>query len=181
MKKEENILELFFNEPSKHWHFEEIIKSANISRPQASNWLKKFVKEELIKKVKEKGKMPHYVGFFESPNFKTKKRLFAFEKLQKTGFLNHLISLEKAKTIILFGSFTRSDWHGESDIDLFIYGEAEDFDRGEYELKLGREIQVFNPKTKKDLKKFESGLMKNILRGITVKGLFNFLEVSINA
>ncbi|MBI4918591.1 nucleotidyltransferase domain-containing protein [archaeon] len=181
MRKEENVLELFFNEPSKHWHFEEILRKANISRPQVNNWLKKLIKEEIVRRVKEKGKMPYYVGFFENPNFQSRKRLFALERMQKTGFLSHLISLEKAKTIIVFGSFTRGDWYSDSDIDLFIYGNAENFDRGEYQLKLGREIQVFNPKTKEDLKKFESGFMRNILRGITVKGLFNFLEVSINA
>ncbi len=174
MKKEENVLELFFNEPSKHWHFKEIISNAKISRPQASNWLKNFVSEGLIKRVKEKGKMPHYIGFFENPNFQSKKRLFALEQMQKTGFLSHLISLEKAKTIIVFGSFTRGDWYSDSDIDLFIYGDTEDFEKYKYQTKLKREIQVFNAKTKEELKKFRPGFLRNILQGYRVKGLFDF-------
>lgn len=70
--KDEPILYLFFNSP-KHWHFDEILKNVEISRSQLAQWLKKFEKEGIIKRVKEKGKMPYYVQDFESPNFQNKK------------------------------------------------------------------------------------------------------------
>ena len=179
MKKDQPIIELFFNEPTKHWHFEEILKEAKISRPQAAHWLNVFVKESLIQKIKPKRKMPYYVSNYNHPNYQIKKKLFALQKMEHTGFLSHLTKL-KAKTIIIFGSFSRWDWYKGSDIDLFIYG-GEEPDLSTYRQKLNREIQVFTAKTKQDLKKIHAGLLQNILEGYRVKGSFDFVEVKAHA
>ena len=53
--KEESVLELFFENPTREWHFEEIVKEAKITKAVANKWLKKYVEEGLLKKVKEKG------------------------------------------------------------------------------------------------------------------------------
>jgi predicted nucleotidyltransferase len=181
MNKEIPVLELFFNEPAKHWHFEEIIKAVKISRPQATNWLKTFVKAHLIKKVKPRGKMPYYFGNYDHPNYRTKKRLFALQQMGNSGFLNHLQTLKKAQTVIIFGSLSRWDWYKDSDIDLFIFGSDEELQQGTYELKLDREIQVFTAKNKDDFKKFAPGLLRNILEGYRVKGTLDFVEVEAHA
>ena len=181
MSKEENVLNLFFEYPTKHWHFEDILNEAEISRPQTNLWLKKFIKEELIKKLKPKNKNPYYVSDYESPNYRNKKRLFALEKLNKSGFLRHLLKLEKAKTIILFGSLSRWDWYKDSDIDLFIYGNPEGLKIVDYELKLHREIQLFICHNKNELKKLSRGLIKNIISGYTIKGNIDFIGVDIYA
>lgn len=174
--KERNVLELFFNESSRQWHFEEILQKAKISRPQAMKWLKNLAKEGIIRKIKEKNKMPYYTGNFENPAYKNRKRIHALNRFYETGFLNHLLQLPKAKTIIIFGSFARADWNTESDIDLFIYGDAEEFEQGRYEQKLKREIQTFICKNQKECSKFQPGLMQNILSGYLVKGNLNFIE-----
>ncbi|MBI2565223.1 nucleotidyltransferase domain-containing protein [Candidatus Woesearchaeota archaeon] len=175
--KEENVLELFFNEGSKHWHFEEIVKKSGLSRDKVNKWLNRFISESLIKKVKEKKRMPYYIGDFSNPAYKNKKRLYTLQNFYITGFLNHLMSLPKAETVIIFGSFARSDWHSNSDIDLFVYGSADGFKLGKYESILGREIQLFECCGKNDLKKFSDGLIKNIIRGNFVKGNIDFVEV----
>mgnify|MGYP001559114311 CR=1 FL=1 len=118
--KEERVLGLFFNEPTKEWHFEEIAREAKITRSKADRWLKQFIKDKVIRRIKERGKMPHYVSNCELPPYKNRKKLFALNKLYASGFLNHLASLPKARTVIIFGSFARSDWYSGSDIDLFI-------------------------------------------------------------
>jgi len=100
--------------------------------------------------------------------------------LQESGFLSHLISLKQAKTIILFGSLARSDWHKESDIDLFIYGSDKNLEKGKYELKLKREIQLFTHNSK-TLKNLDSNLIKNMIKGDIIKGNIDFLEVALNA
>jgi len=41
--KEESVLELFFENPTREWHFEEILKEAAITRSKADAWLKKFI------------------------------------------------------------------------------------------------------------------------------------------
>jgi len=178
MKKEDALLEVLFNEPSKHWHFEKLLEAAKISRPQAAQWLKKFITEGLIKRIKENGKMPYYIGNHEDPRYQARKKLFALEQFEKQGFLSHLAGLPKAKAVIIFGSMTRWDWYKDSDIDVFIYGDPEGFREGEYWAKLGREIETFICKDENELHKFGPGLLRNILEGYRVKGKFDFIKVA---
>ncbi len=179
--KEESVLELFFNEPTREWHFEEIVREAKITRSKADRWLKQFIKDGIIRRIKELGKMPYYVSNCELPPYKNRKRLFALNKLYASGFLNHLMSLPKARTVIIFGSFARSDWYNGSDIDLFIYGETEGLKLVKYEIKLNRDIQVFACSKKEELHKFGEGLIRNIIKGSIVKGDIDFVRVGVNA
>ncbi len=178
MKKDELVLDLFFNEPTKHWHFEEILKTVKISRPQAANWLREFMREGIVKRVKPQGKMPYYVGNYEGSAYQSRKRLFALNGLEKKGFLSHLSGLRHAEAVILFGSMSRWDWTKESDIDLFVYGNADGFDKGAFRAKLGREIEMFVCKNKEELQKFKPALLRNIVEGYLVKGSLNFVQVS---
>ncbi len=182
MKSKENkMLDLFFNSPTREWHFEEILKEAKIARSKATKWLKKFTKEELIRRVKEKGKMPFYTSNYDSSSYQNKKRIFALNRLYESGLLNHLTGLKKAKTIIIFGSFSRWDWHKDSDIDIFIYGSPEGLSIAKYELALHHDIQLFICPNKKDLKRFDQGLIKNIVQGSILKGKLDFVKVISNA
>ena len=176
--KEEQIVSLFYNQSSKHWHFEDIIKTSKVSRSKANKWLTKLIHQEIIMHVKPEGKMPYFKASFESLSYRTSKKLFALAQMQKTGFLNHLLSLKEAKTVIIFGSFSRADWHAESDIDLFIYGNDDDLDIRTYSTLLNREIQLFTARNPADLEKFGSGLLRNILEGVLVKGKIEFVEVT---
>ena len=179
--KEQKVIELFFNNPTREYHFEEIIKEAKIARSKADGWLKKFIKEGLIKRIKKRGEMPYYISNYTSPKYKNKKKMFALNEIYKSGLLNHLDSLQKAQTIILFGSFSRSDWYKNSDIDIFIYGDPEGFKITNYELKLHRNIQLFVCQNKKELKKLGEGLIRNIVKGNLIKGDIDFIGVEINA
>ena len=71
--KEEDILELFFNEPTKHWHFSKIKDKVPIADNKISKWLKKFQKEKLIKRIKPKGKQPYYIGNHQAPEYRNRK------------------------------------------------------------------------------------------------------------
>ncbi|HIH25361.1 nucleotidyltransferase domain-containing protein [Candidatus Woesearchaeota archaeon] len=179
MKKEENILELFYNEPTKHWHFEEILKQAKISRPQANHWIKRFIADGMVIRTKPKNKMPYYISNYQNPNYQNKKRLLMLNKLNNIGFLNHLTKL-KADTIILFGSISRWDWYKDSDIDIFIYGDEHGLEIEKYKDKTKRDIQVFSCKTKEELKNFTPGLLRNIIEGYIIKGDLNFIKVKTN-
>ena len=178
--KQENVLELFFNYPAKQWHFEEIVNDAKIVRSKVDRWLKVLIKQDLIKKVKPNGKMPYYISHYDSPTYKNKKKIFALTKLDESGLLNHLSSLPKADTVILFGSYSRSDWYKESDIDIFIHGDAQGLNVANYELKLHRDIQLFICQDKKELTKLGPDLIKNIIKGNFIKGDLNFITVDIH-
>jgi predicted nucleotidyltransferase len=173
--KEENVLILFFNESSKQWHFSDIIKTSKISKRQASLWLKKFIDEKLIIRIKKKGKMPYFQANFNHPNYQNKKKLYILNQLYNSGLLSHLQSLKSTNTIILFGSIVRSDWNSSSDIDLFIFGDDSDFNQTKFSRKLNKEISLFSYPSINDLKKADSSLIKNIVNGYVVKGDINDL------
>ena len=179
--KENQVWRLFFNNPTKEWHFEEIVREAKCTRGKVYQWLMCLVKNGLITRFKPERKMPYYVSNYNSSKYKTRKKLFAFEELYMSGFLEHLNALPKAKSVIIFGSFVRSDWYSESDIDLFIYGDSDGLKISNYELKLHRDIQVFICKTEEDLKRFGASLIKNIIRGSLIKGGLDFVRVELNA
>ncbi len=168
--KEEKLLELFFNEPSKHWHFEEIIKTAKISRQQANKWLKRMLAEKIILRVKPDGKMPYYIANHEHSNYDSKKKICALSKLYESGFMEYFQTLEKAKTVIIFGSYARGDWHTESDIDVFIYGDVNPLHIKTFYSTLGRELDVHTFKSLKEIRDIRSGLMNNVIDGLVIKG-----------
>ena len=174
--KEDNLLEQFFNEPTRHWRFKEL-RSVGLVDNKISRWLKRFAAEQLIQKITPKGKLPFYVGNYEHPNYQNRKRLYMQQKLYESGFLNHLASLKGAKTVIIFGSMARGDWHKESDIDLFILGSDDDLEQSVFERKLGRTIQVFRSNDGKGLNKFKNALLLSIVKGDIVKGDVDFLDV----
>ncbi|MFH1182225.1 MAG: nucleotidyltransferase domain-containing protein [Candidatus Woesearchaeota archaeon] len=178
--KEHKIVELFFNEPSRYWHFKDIVKEAKISENRANYWLKELLKEKIIIHHKENGKMPYYTANFDYANYKTKKKLYALEKFYEVGFLKHLESLD-AQTIVIFGSFSRADWHSKSDIDLFIIGSDEELGKGKYERILNREIQLFTFKNQKEIRDINPNLIRNVINGYFIKGEVQHIIGETNA
>lgn len=175
--REHDLIALFYNYPTKHWRFKELEESVPIAANKISKWLKKFVAEGLVQRVSVKGKMPYYIGAFDSPAYKTSKRLFAFTEMYKSGLLNQLIAAKGVKTAIIFGSMTRTDWHFQSDVDLFIYGKNPKIKTALPERYLHKEIQIFVCERKKDLSKYSNELLRNITKGWIIKGDLDFLEV----
>lgn len=166
--KHEKLLELFFNEPTKHWRFKELKEESDLSKQQLNKWLKKFQKDNLIKKYKKEGH-PFYQANQNSWEYKNKKKLFALTQLSE---LFKILQNSKAKTIILFGSFSTSDWHTDSDIDLFIYGK-EPKNLPIYIKKLHKRLEIHQFKDKREIKEINSGLIKNVLNGYLIKGDLN--------
>ena len=181
MERKENLKGLFFNYTTKHWHFEELLKKSGLSRAQTNEWLQRLQEEKLIQKVKIKGKMPYYLANYENPSFHVQKKMYGLVQFRKAGFLEHLSTLKKAKTVIIFGSFARADWHDQSDIDLFIFGNAGDFEKAHFEKKLKREIQVFHYEKSEALKRLEPSVIPNILAGIHIKGTIEPFEATLHA
>ena len=179
--KEGRVLELFFDYPTREWHFEELLREAKITRSKMVRWLKKFIREGFVRRFKEKGRMPYYAGNCESPSYRNKKKLFALGKLYESGLLDHLAALKKARAVIIFGSFARSDWHKDSDIDIFIYGNPEGLKISEYEIKLHRDLQLFICETRDELMHLGVGFIRNVIKGNLLKGNLGFIEVNINA
>lgn len=173
---------LFFWNTLRHWHFEDLVAASGQSRERVHHYLLKLCKENVIQRIKPRGKMPYYRAKYETPKFCAEKRIFGLYQLEQSGLFEHLLSLENIKTAILFGSFSRGDWDKSSDVDLFIYGDNTNMEKSKFELKLGRELQVFSFSKPAEIKKqLEPALLRNIAKGFNIKGNLEPFEVIINA
>ena len=177
--KEKNILKLILeNSPLKEWHFGEIVKKARVTKLVANKWLKRYASDRLLRRIKEKGKFPHYTIGHNNSVYYSLKRVYALEELHKSGLIPKLLSLTTAKTIILFGSIVKGDWYKDSDIDIFIFGNISDFDKNIYELRLHKNIELHIFKSREEMKEIKTGLIKNIVNGYVLKGqIQDFAEV----
>ncbi len=182
--KEEKILELFMNEPTKHWHFSDIVETSKVSVNVAGKWLRELRSKKIIKHVKPKEKMPYFQGNFGSPEYSARKKLYAFQKMYETGLMQELQKLEG--TIIIFGSFARTDWTTDSDVDVFVLGDSKDFRYDRLWKGLGfqgrsREVQVHTFHNRKEMERVRSGLLKNVIRGYVVIGdITEVMEVALS-
>jgi predicted nucleotidyltransferase len=173
---------LFFNNTLRRWHFETVLRESGISRERVNYFLKELLKEKFIIRVKQKGKMPYYLANKDLAKFRSEKKLYGLKLLEQSGIFENLNSCKNIKTVILFGSFARGDWSKSSDIDLFIYGNDKEFNKGLYETKLQREIQLFSYKDKKTLKKkLDPTVIPNIAKGFFITDSIEPFEVRIHA
>ena len=180
--KMDEIKDLFFNDTLRRWHFEALLRESGLSRERVHHFLKELRRERLILRVKKKGKMPYYLANRDSAKFRSAKRWYGLTMLERSGLFENLNSCKGIKTAILFGSFARGDWSKSSDIDLFIYGDDTEFEKGLYETKLHRDIQVFAYQNTKKLKKdLDPMVIPNIAKGFFITGSVEPFEVKIHA
>lgn len=171
---------LFFNESLRRWHFEDIVRETSISRERVNFFLKKLVREKFVFRIKPKGKMPYYTANRESEHFRAEKRIYGLKMLEE--MFEHINMLKGVESAILFGSFARGDWSKSSDVDLFVYGDVKEFEKGKIESKINREIQLFSYKKAEKIKEeLDPKLIPNIIKGFNIKGSLKPFEVSVNA
>jgi predicted nucleotidyltransferase len=180
LSKEDNVLRLILeNSPFKEWHFEEIVKKAKVTKAVANKWLKKYQREGLLKHVKEKRKFSYFTVGGNSAFYYSLKKVYALNRLHESGILSKLLSLKNAKTVIIFGSVIKGDWYKDSDVDIFVFGDASDFNKNFYESRLYSKIEMHIFKDKNELKNVKTGLIKNIINGYIIKGsIQDIVEVS---
>lgn len=173
---------LFYEQTLRHWHFEALVQESKLSRERVYFYLKGLLQQKFITRVKPRGKMPYYVANRESPSFRMEKRFFGLSILQNSGLFDHIYGDPKIKTAILFGSFARGDWGKSSDVDLFIYGDDADFEKGKLEMVLRRELQVFSFNEPRKIKEeLNPALIPNITKGFNIKGNLEPFGVIVHA
>jgi len=178
----EKIKVLFFNHTLRRWHFETILTESGISRERVNHFLKELLNEKFAIRVKKRSKMPYYIANRDSAKFRFEKKLYGLKMLEESGLFEKLTSCKGIKTAVLFGSFARGDWSKSSDIDLFIYGDDTEFEKGLYEKKLRREIQVFAYKNKDEITRdLDPTVIPNIAKGFHITEEIEPFEVKIHA
>ncbi len=169
--KEEQVLKIILeNSPLKEWHFENILREAKVTRVVASKWLKKYSTLGLLKRIKKRGKYPYYTAGSNNLVYYSWKKYYALKQFYESGLIECLLTLKNAKTIILFGSMIKGDWYKDSDIDIFIYGKANELNKNLYELRLQRHIELHIFENKKEIRKVKTGLINNVINGYLIKG-----------
>lgn len=132
-KTRENILKLFFNNPTEEFHLREISRRSNVVPHNVNKYTKDFVEEGLLIRRKV-GNMTLYrinpksdylFKIFEI--FEVRRKLNFFSKNKKiTRLLNEYISNlvrlsnREIQMVVLFGSVARGEWTRGSDIDLLL-------------------------------------------------------------
>ena len=169
--KEEQVLQLIFeNSPMKEWHFDEIVKEAKVTRTVANKWLRKYVKQGIIRRTKRKGKFPIYSPGEKNITYQVQKRIYGLRKLHESGLIEELLKIQNAKTIVIFGSFSNGYWYKRSDVDIFVIGQVNPEDFHESKMKAHKQLDIHIFQDDKELDTIKSGLLINILDGYLVKG-----------
>lgn len=153
-----NNLKPFFEDCYREINVREYARLKGISAPTASNILKKYFKEGLLKKKEDKGYLLFRANR-ESKILKDMSRIYWYIKLNKY--------FEDFKTIILFGSLSKLENNKNSDIDIFLTPKRK-IDIPKIERTLKRSIQSFSYNSINEIKNNE--LKKNILNGYILKG-----------
>ncbi|HIJ10932.1 TPA: nucleotidyltransferase domain-containing protein [Candidatus Woesearchaeota archaeon] len=175
----ERIKRLFFNSTLRRWHFGTLLQELKISRERLNHFLKELQNEQFVHRIKPEGKMPYYIANRETAKFRVEKRLYGLKLLEK--LFEHLNSCEGITTAILFGSFARGDWSKSSDIDLFIYGDDSQVQKGIFEAQLGREIQLFTYSDPREMKKqLDPAVIPNIAKGFHITESIEPFEVRVH-
>ncbi len=168
----ENVLEVFFRNPSKEFELMEISRNSRLAHTSVKKILDSLLKEKIIlKKTLKKGKreFPIYFSNLNSQEFTNLKKLNNLKQIIFSGLVEKLEETFMPDSIILFGSYSRGEDTEESDIDLFIESSEEQFNLKKYEKTLGRKINILFG----SLSNLNKNLKENVLSGVLLKGTIN--------
>lgn len=161
-----NIMQLFFENPSTDFQIRGIAKELKISKTAVSHHINSFIKKKLVLK-ENKGVFPSFIANSTNELYRFYKKQYSIESIIKSGILDYIEMEINPQCIILFGSFGKGEYDYKSDIDLFVQSNDATLDLLKFEKKLKHKINIlFEP----ELKKLSPELFNNILNGIKLRG-----------
>lgn len=166
MGQREKILNLFFEEPRRYYQIREIANLTKIPKTTVSRILNQLLKEDIIKKKKH-GVFYAYLSNETNFFYRFYKKIYSQEKIYKSGLIDYLEKNIHPRCIILFGSFAKSEYDNNSDIDIFIQSKEIKINLEKFEKKLKHQINLY---FKEDINKLSNELFNNIINGIKLKG-----------
>ena len=169
MFKELNILRLFFESPTKEFNVRELARILKISPATSSSELKKFAKNGILVKRKERI-LDLYKSNLDNELYKDLKTFYNIRRIKDVGLLDALNNFYLKPAIVLFGSSSFGLDAETSDWDIFVLSEnTKEFpDLKKFEDKMKKPIQIFAAKNIRDLK--NPHLINNVLNGIKLQG-----------
>jgi predicted nucleotidyltransferase len=168
-KIRQELLALFFTNPSKKYYLREIQRILGYSAGSIRRELLKFQRDNLFNTQRE-GNLLYYALNMDHPLFKELKAIVAKTVGIEGSLRNALSSVEKIRTAFIYGSFAAKREKGTSDIDLMIIGNPDTSQLNEkiatLEKRLKREINptIYGSAEYKARKKARSGFILDLLR-----------------
>jgi len=160
-----NSLVPFFEDCYGRINVREYARAVKITPPTAAKILLKFNKEGLLKKEYFKNYHFYYANK-DSKDFVDLSHIYWRMKLQ--NLTSSLKAELIAPTIVLFGSLAKAEVKQDSDVDLAIFSNENEFFPEKFEKELKRKIQVFFFPAIESIKSKE--LANNILNGFVLEG-----------
>jgi len=168
-KIRQDLLALFFTNPSKRYYLREIQRILGYSAGSIRRELLKFQRDNLFNTQRE-GNLLYYALNTKHPLFKELKAIVAKTVGIEGSLRNALSSVQRIKIAFIYGSFAAKREKGTSDIDLMIIGNPDTSQLNEkiatLEKKLEREINptIYALAEYKAKKKAKSGFIMDLLK-----------------
>lgn len=166
------ILKLFFEGPNERLHLREVARRGGLSATGAMKILRGLEKEGLVEKERTKVTVV-YTGNYENEKFMALKRSLNLYSLYSCGLVLALVDFYKIPdVVILFGSYAKGEDTRESDIDIAIMTDVNEYPQLDtYEAYLKRKISLH---LIENTKNEEKGFINSLANGIV---LYGYLEV----
>lgn len=163
----QKVLEILFENPSIEFHLRELSRLLKLSMPTIISATDILSKEKLIMKIKGKV-ITKVMANRENIDFARYKRLYNLERIYTSGIVDYLLTAyNHPKSIILFGSYSRGEDIGSSDIDIAISTNKKlSLDLVKYEKTLNRSINIHEVNLDKVSEEFKA----NLANGIVLEG-----------
>jgi predicted nucleotidyltransferase len=171
MERKLTILKIFFENPNKGFLIREIARLTKINHITISQYIKSFVKEELLS-VKKEELYPLY-KLNPSKNTLNLKLYFNLEKIRTSGLIEDLEKIYDYPVVVLFGSYAKAIDDENSDVDLCVITNVKKelaLDKYSKYLKRNVSLHIFNSKNWQEAKIKNSDLINNICNGIVLSG-----------
>ncbi len=159
------VRELFFEEPTRLFRVREIARITGVPKTSVARLLKTLLKEGLI--LRRKDVVWGYAAHENSSLFRLKKKIHFLEKLHACGLVGYVEDIFHPTCIVLFGSFSKGEYHKDSDIDLFVQAAKRSYDATAFEKKLRHPVNLF---FEENLNALSPELFNNIINGIKLTG-----------
>lgn len=163
----EPLLCQFFNYPMKPFGVRELSRTLNLNTKTVMKNLRVLTKRNIVVRIKEKRRFPHYESNRLSRKYKLVKSIALMTDIADSGLFEFLERELNPKAIVVFGSVQKGTYLKHSDIDIFIQGKEKKANLACFEQKLGRDIQLLFAE---DLNTLPVGLRNNIINGNTIAG-----------
>ena len=160
------VLKEFLDEPMKKKQIREISRDIKLATTSVKLHIKRLMENKLVIE-KNDDIFKYYIANFDNEQFRFYKKINTLFKLYESGLIDHLNDLCSPDAIILFGSCSKGEDTGESDIDLYLQAKEKNLDIGRYEKLMKRKIQLFFAE---DFNKLPKELRNNIINGVKLDG-----------